>query len=56
MEPTSSPADNEATATEGQESLTEADHFPAHIDSETLRKYFTLTESDLARSANVVAS
>ena len=49
MEPRSFPADNEATDTGGQESLTEADHLPTDIDPDTLRKYFTLTESDLAQ-------
>lgn len=49
MESTPFPADNEATDTEGQERLTEADRLPTDIDLKTLGKYFTLTESDLAQ-------
>ena len=49
MESTPLSSDNEATETEGEERLTEADRLPTDIDLETLRKYFTLTESDLAQ-------
>lgn len=49
METTSFPSDDEATDTEREESLSEADRLPTDIDPETVRKYFTLTDSDLAQ-------
>lgn len=49
MDAASFPADNDPTDTDDQERLTEADRLPTDIDPETLRKYFTLTESDLVQ-------
>lgn len=49
MESALFPAHTEATGTDGEESSSEADRLPTDIDPETLRKYFTLTEADLAQ-------
>lgn len=49
MDAASFPSDNDSTDIDGQEHLTEADRLPTGIDPETLRKYFTLTESDVAQ-------
>ncbi len=49
MDAASFPADHDPTDSDDQERLTEADRLPTDIDPETLRKYFTLTESDLAQ-------
>jgi hypothetical protein len=49
METTSSPADSDAMVSDGQAGTLEADRLPSEIDPDTLRKYFTLTESDVAQ-------